>query len=368
VAGSMVWVSTELLALSVLAVTTPAVVLLAIERTRPSVVLDRCRHAWRALAIAAAAALVVSLPFWSQFVGGSEKVPELYHDRQQHLFGLRLDNLFVPIDSAWPRRLVGLGLDGDLGPLPAEAVGYLSIAGVAAACVVTVAHRSGDRRLRFAILGFWCSLILGLGRSFNAGDGHWGWLPWRIVDRLPLIGDAIPNRLALFTFLYLVVALLLVVDLPATPRLARWGKALIVAMAVFVVPVMPFDVERLDVEVADAIVATCADADVLVVPRDLGFGVFVGPRSMAWQAEAGMRFGLIRGWAFRESSPAEGPPFALDQLVGDDGRGSVERANEELEALAPVCVVAPEAGDDALQRTIQQPPVVQSGWRIWHVK
>jgi hypothetical protein len=246
-------------------------------------------------------------------------------------------------------------------------VGYLSVAGVAASIIVTLTFRSANRRLRFAILGFWSTVLLSLGGTVKVGGASWGWLPWRLIERLPLVADAIPNRLALFSFTYLVVALVLTVQSPHPPWLTRTCKSLIVAIGVFLLPVAPFKAAALDTAVVDSIATTCDDADVLVVPRDLGFGTFVGPRTMAWQAESDMRFNLVRGWAFRSSSSAGGDPLALDGLVAAPMSTDLAPGKQELRALAPVCLVAPLADNDALQRAINQPAVVQDGWRIWHI-
>jgi hypothetical protein len=206
------------------------------------------------------------------------------------------------------------------------------------------------------------------------------WLPWAAVERLPLIGSALPARLMAIAFLGIgiVIAGTCATALTA-PKPWRFAAGIVLlAGLVAIAPSLPYpsapattpaffqpggDVERIS-----------PGAVVLITP----FSSKESTAAMYWQAVANYRFRMPEGDAFTPG-PYLGPhpsflESALDQL--DAGRPLTmtpdvrARAVADLEAFGvTTIVVGPSPGHAAIVDFLTQieanAPVADGGVEVW---
>jgi dolichyl-phosphate beta-glucosyltransferase len=246
------------------------------------------------------------------------------------------------------------GYYGGNGP-PADYLGWplLALLGVG----LVVARR---RALAWWAAGMaLVSFVLGLGAALLGGPGWAGspWLPWRLFDHLPLVEQAIPERMALFCVLF--VALLLVVGLETLVGRARhrwpgdhrgWTRALpgvaTVGLALLcLVPIartydLPLHTRHVVVPRWYQTAATGLPARTTVL--SIPFPAPGTDRPMLWQADAGMGFALAGG-GLKLPGPGHAPR----------GTGAPGSATRILEGLSSLTVATP-AGTPAQVATVRR--------------
>jgi hypothetical protein len=152
-----------------------------------------------------------------------------------------------------------------------------------------------DRLVRFACVLGALVLVLSFGpRLHVAGQTFGVRLPWIVPERLPVLENILPARLALFLFLLLGLLVAVFVDRVHMPRLAM--AAILAAVFVPLVPNLPYPSTASGSpgffgagahQIPEGSVA-------LVVPFA---GVSGGTtRPMVWQAAAGLRFRMPEGY------------------------------------------------------------------------
>jgi hypothetical protein len=205
---------------------------------------------------------------------------------------------------------------------------YLGIPLLLVVAVVLVRRRSPLVRIGGAML--LVCMVLSLGSRLRVG-GHPTpvWLPWTVVESLPLLRNMVPSRLALFTALF--AGLLLAVAVEGLWQGGGWWRrALAVATAVlvlaFLAPAAPLP--------SWPVVATppfFTTSAVHRLPRDEVALVVPFPRkgranhAMVWQTEAGMRFKMPGGY-FVGPDPSggalhEAPPTTTSRALDRIQRG-----------------------------------------------
>jgi hypothetical protein len=267
-----------------------AVVLLALLQRRD--VGARVSYAARALSVAAAAALAVAAyPLSVQFTGPG-RVSGPIQPTGFHV--LDLLELVVPtqrqeITNHWTNH-VGAKFTGQ-----SEIDGYVGIPLLLLAGFVVV-RWWGDRLVRFAGLLASLVILLSLGPRLHVA-GHTlnaVRLPWVLPQRLPVVENILPARLALFLFLLLGLLLAVFVDRSRLPR-----AALFAALAAVFVPLIPNLPYPSTASAPPSFFASGAHA----IPR--GGVVLVAPfagasggttRPMLWQADADLRFRMPEGY------------------------------------------------------------------------
>jgi hypothetical protein len=182
---------------------------------------------------------------------------------------------------------------------------------------------------RLAALAGLSMAVLSLGPRLHVGGVDTGiHLPYRLLDRLPVLGNVLPSRLALFVYLCSAFLLAVFVKRMLTARFQVAALLGLAAVAVALLPLFP-SLPWYSVPTTTPAFFTGAVRDrvqpgevLLVTPAYGG----ESPLPMLWQAEGGMRYRLPTGYIFvpgMDNGPALGPrPSAISDLVGPVGDGA----------------------------------------------
>src|SRR5579875_524804 len=288
---------------------------------RPRAVPGRVRGAVAGLAAAAVVTLVIcGRALWVQFAGplhqrGSPWIISLFYAHPADLVTPPGSLLFHTSASA-------AAAAADYATTMAEYLGYLGWPLLAVLVVAAVACRR-DPRIR-AVALTWAVLEL-----CTLGGQH-SYLPWHYLQYLPLLGQMVPERLAIPADGAAAAVLALSLDRlslgrlslgrlrAAWPRLASWRPGLATAAAVLVVlPLVPLPYQAAATppvpagwQAAFARLHLAASAPVLVVPVP----VQANTDAMRWQADTGEPGSLIGGY-----------------FIGPNGSGQAEKYGTGLQ-------------------------------------
>ncbi|MDP9325161.1 MAG: hypothetical protein M3O87_01315, partial [Candidatus Dormibacteraeota bacterium] len=199
-----------------------------------------------------------------------------------------------------------------------------------------------DPLVRFMSLLGGAMAILSLGPHLHVG-GHDTpiRLPYLVVDHLPLFGNLLPSRLALYVALVAAVLLAVLLD-----RLLRSGRGLqrglaVACLVLVLAPLVPRWPYRDNPTNTPAFftngqVNRIADGSVALVAPFGSLPSGVGPT--LWQAESGLRFRMAEGYFFTAGPGGKsrlGPePFPLSQRmlsIFDGTSGSAPPSTAEVE-------------------------------------
>jgi Dolichyl-phosphate-mannose-protein mannosyltransferase len=253
---------------------------------------SRLPYAARAVGIAALAGLAIAAyPLSVQFTGPG-RVSGPIQPTGFHV--LDLLEFVVPTH----RQEVTFASANHLGAKftgQSEIDGYVGIPLLLLAAFVLVRCR-GDRLVRFAGLLAGVVALLSLGPRLHVA-GHTlaaVRLPWVVPQRLPVLENILPARLALFIFLLLGLLLAVFVDRVRLPRLG-----LLAVLAAVFVPLIP----NLPYPSTASASPSFFESGAHELPR--GSVVLVAPfagvsggttRPMLWQAKAELRFRMPEGY------------------------------------------------------------------------
>jgi hypothetical protein len=319
------FVSAEVLTMCVLAAILGITLLLVagLVRSRDAVA-ARWRHAAGGLAVAAGSgAVLLAYPAWYAVAGPRSLPHRVWPDVQY--FGSAWRTIILPAGPHDRGPNAVLESYGYFGSHPLL-LGYLGL-GLVTTLVVGLAwfHREG--RLWF------CAALLVAFESLSLGAVLW---PWRLFDRVPLLANIVPDRLAGIADLFAAVMLGVIVDRahasglrwPGPHRDARPSPATLVALglaALALVPIaayeqLPFTVRPVDVPAWFATVGTRVPASDVVLTYPFASSGLRAP--MTWQATAGLRYSLAGGAGVTPDPPAH--PTAAQR---SDARAALDLAN-----------------------------------------
>lgn len=222
--------------------------------------------------------------------------------------------------------------------------------------------------------------LLSLGPRLHVDGNRYWVLPWALLEKLPLMGSALPSRLMLTGFLGIaLVAVALVAGAERRGPWLRWGaRAGLVVAVVSLLPAWPFPSTPATAprffQAGGAVAAIPRGSVVLVTP----FSSSRSTEAMYWQALSGYRFRMPEGDAFTPG-PYLGPhptylQTVLDQLdAGQDldlAADSHDRALQSLARMRVSTVVAgPSPGRDRilefLTGLLGAAPVEVDGVAVW---
>ncbi len=349
-------IGTEMLALTLLAAAIGLVMLGIANRSTARQAFDR---ALRPIGYGLGAALVVlAWPFWF-LVDGPRHFTGVQHPGIAAA-GLTMLSIVDPGTTSKPTAFgIFVGYSGPQGP-PSLYLGVVMV-------VVLVVGITVLRRLPVVR---WAA-VMAVATTLLAGGAVYGtdvlaapsWFaPWRLVDRLPLLGEAGPSHLAGITML--MVALLFAVILDrATGGVRRWARGRRTTPGAWSVPdrAGPWSVTALAVVALapiagslslpavvqpvvpapglDAVVATTpVGATMLLYP----FPSALNARPLVWQAEANMTFKLVGGYGFAPG-PKGAKEDAANFLTGYGAMASLD--------VGPLSVPLPLSDQLSLART-----------------
>lgn len=225
-AAAELGVSIELLAWAAVMAVVGIVVLAVVHRRS---VAARASHAVRALASALAVfAAVAAFPL-AVFFAGPGHVPGAVHPTPI-LAGLSADVTSPVVPTS--NQLVSVGLaasgdrlvtldDGPPVPDPAESGTYLGLPLVVLLAAGALRFRR-DRTLRFALAMALVALVLSLGGRLKVGGHVTGVsLPFALLGHLGVLGGGVAARFAVFMWLFVALAVAVVVDRAHVARLDR---------------------------------------------------------------------------------------------------------------------------------------------------
>jgi hypothetical protein len=302
----------------------------------PRQVASRVPYALRALATAAFVWLIlVAWPLWLQLAGPQHIVGNIQRPIN---YVSDLYNFVVPTRSQWlaspSARRLAAHFTGNI----AEQGAYLGIPLLLIGVVTAILWWSKPVVRVSALLGLAAAVLSMGGRLHVAGRTTGVHLPWRAFQNLPLISNLIPARLVLFTTLF--VGLLLAWFVWRAWSWGVIGRALAVVVVVAaLVPLVPSGVRgtqpvRTPAFFTGSEVRQLPEGSVaLVVPPSAPLNSY----AMVWQAQAGMRFKMLRGYFAGPhsdpSAPAFGaPPTPLSNVLFNVQGGQPPKLTNELRA------------------------------------
>jgi hypothetical protein len=291
VSAAQVLIGEELFVATVLL---SVVLLLVLTVMHPRAVPGRLRYAVTAIAIALLIfGVLMALPLKAQLTGPARIQSDITAEERgsSDLLAVVTPSRAMAIDTAAATRLT----DRFTG----SGETYLGIPLLLVALAVVVVQRSRTVvRVGFAML--LACLVLSLGAQLRVGGDATGvWLPWAVVESLPLVRNMVPARLALFTALF--AGLLLAVALHGLWQRGGWWRrslAVVAAAAVLAFlappgPLRPSGVETPPFFTTAAVRTLPRDGVALMVPFPRRGRV---NQAMVWQAAAGMWFKMPGGY------------------------------------------------------------------------
>ena len=306
------FVSAEVLAMCALAAALGIALLVAAALVhRRAALAARWRHAAVGLAVAAGSAgVLLAYPAWYAVAGPRSLPRRVWPDVEY--FGSAWRTLFLPagVRDRGPNAV--LETYGYFGSHPLL-LGYLGL-GMVATLVIGLAWFHRDARLWF------CAALLVVLEALSLGASAG---PWRLFDRVPLLANIVPDRLAGVADLFAAVLLGLVVDhahrsglrWPGRARDARPGPGTLAALglaALALVPIaayeqVPFTTRSVDVPPWFATVGTRVAPDAVVLTYPFASSGLRAP--MTWQATAGLRYSLVGGGSITPDPPVHPTPI-----------------------------------------------------------
>jgi hypothetical protein len=192
---------------------------------------------------------------------------------------------------------------GTLGALPSISHRFAGAVVETGACfglpllaIAVIFVRAHWTEIRVRLL-FWFTVIAilaSLGPRVHVASIELFGLPWKVIQHLPLINNALPGRFPMYAFLALAIVAALWLASDAPPRSAKLTG--VAALAIFLLPnlssrfwIAPVDLPAFFTD-GDFRRYLAPGETVVILPYGAG-----GP-SMLWQAQSAMYFRMAGGW------------------------------------------------------------------------
>jgi len=308
------FISSEVLVDCVLAAAIGTVVLVIAGLLRDATaVTRRVTHAVTGLATAAGAGVVLlAYPAWYA-VAGPRALPSSVWPAIEY-FGNAWRTLFLPADAHDRGPNAILETYGYFGSHPLL-LGYLGI-GMAVVLVIGLVWFRTDRRLWF------CAALLVTLEGMSLGAAAW---PWRLFDHLPLIKNAVPDRIAGVSDLFAAVMFGVILDRarasgstrtpgrhrPRSGTLVAYGLAAVALLPFAFGYRLPFTTRPVDVPPWFTAIGTTLPTSAVVLTYPYASSGLRAP--MTWQAVGGLRWSLAGGESITPNPPSH--PSARQRAV-----------------------------------------------------
>jgi hypothetical protein len=310
---SQLLISEEVLATEVITAAVGVSILALLHR---SAVRRHARHMWVALAGAGAVSLPLSaFPLWEQFFG-PQRIAGVLQPRNTYVTDLL--NFIVPTDFQAIAPRAAVDISNHFAGNGSEWNGYLGIT-LVLLCAYTVWRCWRIALVRFVGLLGLAMAVLSMGPHLHiAGHDTIVRLPYLVIDHLPLFGNLLASRLAVYVSL--CAAILLAVFADSVFRAPSSQHKLIGAIAVMaalapIFPRLPYSANPLGAPgfFSGSSVAKIAPGSVALVAPYTSDPASVDP--VLWQALADLRYRMPGGYSFApdvHGHPRLGPqPFPL---------------------------------------------------------
>lgn len=308
--------SEEILATEVLTAVIALAILAVLYRHE---VRGRIRRVATASGVAAmVTALLTAVPLWEQFFGPNHITGVI---QPRNVYVTDLLNLVVPTDFQWLAPGAALQVSNNFTGNGSEWNGYLGIP-LLAVCIITAYRYRRDAVVRVVALVGLAMVLLSFGPHLHVG-GHDTpiRLPYVVVDHLPLFGNLLPNRLALYVDLLAALLLAVFIDRQRAASRATWIVAVAAVGLVMatLVPRVPYQASPTETPsfFTTSAVQRLPEGEVVLVAPYSSSPAAVQP--LLWQAQADLRFRIPEGYLFTAGPGGKarlGPaPFALSDRM-----------------------------------------------------
>lgn len=297
VAVAQFLLSPEILAMGVLACAL-SLCFLAL-RYRGPVLYGRARTVTVGLASGLATGLVVgAYPAWAYLLGPYHVSGSQHSVAQLSAYHEAVASLVLPTSLL----RFGLALSGQGNSLAqgdiVEHASYVGVPLLAFIVVVIIRYRTSARVLLFGLLAG-AAWVISLGPVLYIASTAYTWapMPYRLLERLPLLNAGLDLRYSFLMYLSITVLLALGLDRTAAPGgKTRYMTCLVLGVAVLLpmVPALPYQSTPLGtpaVYTANGSPVKRGDV-VLNYPLPVGY-IGSNDQALLWQAVAGMRFKVI---------------------------------------------------------------------------
>ncbi len=188
-------------------------------------------HLLLAVALSDAVTAVLVSPFIYYFFSDYAEIPHLL--QAGSYYATDPLNFIIPTEITWLGGAVARGISAHYVGNPAEQLGYIGLPLI----IITAMAAVKIRRAALAkpvIVTMLTALVFSLGPQLKIlGHGRLV-LPWDAMQRLPLLGNALPSRLMIFAMLFIAVVCAL--WLARLGRFYRVGCVLVLAAAALMLP------------------------------------------------------------------------------------------------------------------------------------
>jgi hypothetical protein len=355
--AAQIFIAEEMLVDTVLAGLLIAAVLAISQRSK---ILARIRPSAGGLGIAIAVVLLIcGRALWVQFIGPLAESGSPWHVAK---FGNALGN-FV----AAPNGMVLHGHGAASGQVSVEYFGYLGWP-LLVVLLAAAIYFWRDVRIRVAAVTFFLLELLSLGgHTTSVGPWHLpgAALPWHLLAQVPLLSQALPNRLSILADGAAAVVLALAIDQTRAALPARqWLKpAVLVAGALVLVPALPLAVPAMSVG------RPSADWKTVIANLDLPVGAPVlvlpeSPRAGAMPAQAitGERISVVGGFCIAPAPASNAAHLSPGSAAECDAVGTLNQDQQttqlRMSKLAAGQNVKPARETMALALTAWRPAAV----------
>lgn len=371
-AAAQLMTGEEMLIIAVLGAVVAVVVLAVLHPRR---IPEKLPYAFRSVALSVAVfALLVAYPLYVQ-LRGPEVVRRPIHP--PGFLSSNLQNFVQPFSQL---------INPNIVPPPhtwytLEPNAYVGIPLLLAVALGTVLGWRRRQVVPVAATLFVVFAVCSLGPTLQIGTSSGGWLPWRLLQQLPLLGALLPGRLPVLVDFAATLLLAVLVDLAVTawrswlPRLAV--GVLTAAVVAFWIPAPP----RVTTVRTPAFFTTAAEqripqgSVVLVSPY---VGGFFSARGLVWQSVGGMRYRMVGGFFIvpgSDDGPSTPASRTLEELQGRPVAATPARRDAFLGYLRSVGIkyvlVGPSPGERRTVRfmdaALGSPTFRSGGVTLWRV-
>jgi hypothetical protein len=370
--------SEEILAIMCLLAAAGVVILVLLHRSQ---VRDKLAYVWRAAAAAVGVFVVLAAyPLYIQFLG-SNQVKETIHSNNVYVTDLL--NVVIPVNQRvrphWVLkyifRFTGNG---------SEWTGYIGVPLLVILIVLLIARWRRPIVLYSAIMGT-IALLFSLGPWLHIGGHQYRILmPWAPFTKMPVLHQLIPGRFSIVVTLFVALGLALAITEVARSR-HLWARGAAVVgvglVALFWLPgALPLTrVPTPSYFTSSAVNQIPAGSVALVLPYVSGAKE---QHAMLWQAQAGMRFRMIDGWAIipgNHAGPMTQTRITFSSLTPETARipdATAAQIRTELGSQhVQTILVGPYLNGDprrqqsavkVVTQIVGRPPVQQGGVAAWY--
>jgi hypothetical protein len=184
-----------------------------------------------AVALGYAVTAVLVSPFTYYFFIDYNEIPHLLQNGSY--YSTDLLNFIVPTEVTWLGGAAALGISAHYAGNASEQLGYIGLPLGVMTAIAAVKIRRAEMG-KPVIVTMMTAMVLSLGPQLKILAHGTLVLPWDVMQKLPLLGNALPSRLMIFAMLF--IAVVCATWLARQERFYRVGCVLVLAAAALMLP------------------------------------------------------------------------------------------------------------------------------------